>query len=433
MIWEPHYECMSREDMRAIQLDRLQSVVHNVYEQVPYYKKHFDEHGVKPQDIKRLEDITKLPFTGKEALMENYPYGMFAVPMKQIVRIHASSGTTGKQKVVGYTKRDIRTWSNLVARIVSMAGVTDEDVAQICFGYGLFTGGFGLHYGLEKVGAAIVPASTGNTERQIALMQDFGTTVVVSTPSYALYMAEVAEDMGVDTSQLKLRVGLFGAEPWTENMRKEIERRWQMKATDNYGLSEVIGPGVAGECLQGEGLHINEDHFYPEIIDPETGEPLGYGKEGELVFTSLTKEAFPIVRYRTRDISMLVDEPCPCGRTTIRMKKVTGRADDMLIIRGVNVYPSQIENVLIETEGVAPHYQLIVTRKGYLDELEVQVELSGDKFTGKFKELEELEDSVRQKLNRTLSISAKVKLLEPRSIERTTGKAKRIVDLRPKD
>jgi len=264
-------------------------------------------------------------------------------------------------------------------------------------------------------------------------MQDFGTTVLVSTPSYALYMAEVAEDMGVDTSGLKLRVGLFGAEPWTENMRKEIERRWHIKATDNYGLSEIIGPGVAGECECGKGLHINEDHFYPEIIDPETGESLGYGREGELVFTSLTKEAFPIIRYRTRDISMLIDEPCPCGRTTIKMKKITGRADDMLIIRGVNVYPSQIENVLMETEGVAPHYQLIVTRKGYLDDLEVQVELSGDKFTGKYRELEELEHSLKQKLNRTLSISAKVKLLEPRSIERTTGKAKRVVDLRPKE
>lgn len=433
MIWDPHYECMSREDLQAIQLDRLQATVNYAYEKVPYYKALFDEHGVHPQDIKRLEDVHKLPFTGKEALAENYPFGMFAVPMKDVVRLHASSGTTGKQKVVGYTKRDIRTWANLVARIATMAGVTDEDIAQICFGYGLFTGGFGLHYGLEKIGATIIPASTGNTERQITMMQDFGTTALVATPSYALYMAEVAEDMGVDTSRLKLRVGLFGSEPCTESMRKELERRWHIRVTDNYGLTEIGGPGVAGECECGEGMHINEDHFYPEIINPETGEVLGYGEEGELVFTSLTREAFPIIRYRTRDISMLINEPCKCGRTTIRMKKLTGRTDDMLIIRGVNVYPSQIETVLLETEGVAPHYQLIVTRKGYMDDLEVRVEVSENYFTGKFKELEELESSLRSKLNRTLGISARVKLVESRSIERTMGKAKRIIDLRSKD
>lgn len=433
MIWEPRYECMSREDMQATQVDRLQTVVREIYEKVPFYKRLFDKQGVKPRDVKSLEDIKRLPFTEKEALMENYPFGMFAVPMKEIVRIHASSGTTGKQKVVGYTKRDIRTWSNLIARIVTMAGVTDEDIAQICFGYGLFTGGFGLHYGLEKVGAMIIPASTGNTEKQITMMQDFGTTALIATPSYAMYMVEVAEDMGVNTSKLKLKVGLFGAEPWTENMRKEIERRWNIKAADNYGLTELIGPGVAGECECCDGLHINEDHFYPEVIDAKTGEPLGYGEVGELVFTSLTREAFPIIRYRTRDISMLIDEPCACGRTTVRMKKVTGRADDMLIIRGVNVYPSQIESVLMGTEGVAPHYQLIVTRKGYLDDLEVQVELSGEKFTGKFKELEELEKNLKYKLNKVLMISAKVKLLEPRSIERTVGKAKRVIDLRPKE
>jgi len=433
MIWESHYECMGREDMKAIQLDRLQTMVHNVYEKVPYYRKSFTESRVKPQDINRLEDIVKLPFTTKEALMDNYPFGLFAVPMKQVVRIHASSGTTGKQKVVGYTKRDIRTWSNLIARIVSMAGVTDEDVAQVAFGYGLFTGGFGLHYGLEKVGATIIPASIGNTEKQITMMQDFGATVLVSTPSYALYMAETAEDMGVDTSSLKLRVGLFGAEPWTENMRREIERRWHIKATDNYGLSELIGPGVAGECECGEGLHINEDHFYPEVIDPDTGEPLGYGEEGELVFTTLTKEAFPVIRYRTRDISMVINEPCACGRTNVRMKKVTGRADDMLIIRGVNVYPSQIESVLMDTEGVSPYYQLTVSKRGYMDDLEVQVELSGDSFSGRFKELEELENKLKAKLHNVLSISAKVKLVEPRSIERTAGKSKRVIDLRPKE
>lgn len=432
MIWEPHYECMSREDMRIVQLDRLYNVVETVYNKVPYYKRAFDEHGVKPTDIKRLEDIEKLPFTNKEALTNSYPYGLFAVPLKEVVRIHASSGTTGKQKVVGYTKRDIRTWSNLIARVASMAGVTDEDIAQICFGYGLFTGGFGLHYGLEKLGAMIIPASTGNTERQISMMQDFGTTVLISTPSYALYMVEVAEDMGVDTAKLNLKVGLFGAEPCTVNMRKEIERRWNMRATDNYGMTELGGPGVAGECQCGEGLHISEDHFYPEIINPETGEVLGYGQTGELVLTSLTREAFPMIRYRTRDITMLIDEPCSCGRSTVRMKKVTGRADDMLIIRGVNVYPSQIETVLLDTEGVSPHYQLIVTSKSYMDDLEVQVELSGDKFSGKFKELEELERTLKQKLNKALQINPRVKLLEPKSLERTVGKAKRIVDLREK-
>ena len=432
MIWEPHYECLSKEDMQAIQLDRLQTVIHRVYEKVPYYRQLFDKYGVSPQDIKRLEDIVKLPFTGKEALIDNYPFGLFAVPMKEIVRVHASSGTTGKQKVIGYTRHDVRTWSALVARIVSMAGVTDEDVAQVCFGYGLFTGGFGLHYGLEKVGAAIIPSSTGNTERQLALMQDFGTTVMIATPSYALYMAEVAEDMGIDTSKLKLRVGLFGAEPCSDNMKNAIEQRWHIRATDNYGLSELGGPGVAGECECGEGMHINEDQFFPEVIDPETGVPLGCGQVGELVLTSLTKEAFPIVRYRTRDITMLINEPCSCGRTTIKMKKVVTRADDMLIIKGVNVYPSQIESIVMETEGVGPHYQLIVSQKGYLDDLEVQVELSGDKFTGKFKELEDIETLLRQRIQRDLGFSTRVKLVEPRSLERTKGKATRVIDLRAK-
>lgn len=433
MIWEPEYECMKREEMTGLQTERLKSVVHMVNSRVPYYRNLFEEQGIEPEEIRRLEDIQKLPFTTKDALSENYPYGLLAVPLKQVVRIHASSGTTGKQKVVGYTRRDIDTWSSMVARLAAMAGVTDEDVAQICFGYGLFTGGFGLHYGLERLGATIVPASTGNTERQIRMMQDFGTTVLISTPTYALYMAEAAEEMGVKTSDLNLRVGLFGSEPCTVKMREEIERRWHMRATDNYGMTELGGPGVAGECECADGLHINEDCFYPEIINPDTGEVLGYGETGELVLTSLNREALPIIRYRTRDITMLINEPCACGRTTVRMKKVTGRADDMLIIRGVNVYPSQIETVLMDTEGVAPHYQLIVTRKGYMDDLEVQVELSGEAFTGVYRELEGLEKSLRQKLNNALNISVRVKLLEPKSIERTAGKAKRIVDLRSKE
>jgi len=432
MIWEPHYECMSREDLRIIQLDRLQAAVKQVYEKVPFYTRLFDEHGVKPQDIKQLEDIQKMPFTTKLALRDNYPFGLFAVPIKEIIRLHASSGTTGKPIVVGYTRKDIRTWSGLIARIVTMAGVTDEDVAQVSFGYGLFTGGFGLHYGLEKVGAAIVPASTGNTRKQIMLMQDFGTTVLVSTPSYALYLAEAMEEMGVDPAALKLRVGLFGAEPWTESMRREIEKRLQLKATDNYGLSEIMGPGVAGECECGGGLHISEDHFYPEIINPETGESLGCGQEGELVFTSLTKEAFPVVRYRTRDISILYDQPCDCGRSTVRMRKVTGRTDDMLIIRGVNVFPSQVESVLMEIEGVAPYYQLVVTRNGVLDDLEVQVELLEEYFSGKYSQLEGISSRIRERLHNVLSIGAKVKLVEPKSIQRTEGKARRVIDLRPK-
>ncbi|MHB8171154.1 MAG: phenylacetate--CoA ligase family protein [Thermincolia bacterium] len=433
MIWEPTYECMSRDELQAIQFDRLQTTLYRVYEKVPFYRQLFDQNGITPRDIKSLEDVRKVPFTTKDALRDNYPYGMFAVPLKEIVRVHASSGTTGKPIVVGYTKRDIQTWSRLIARVVSKAGVTDEDVAQICFGYGLFTGGFGLHYGLEKVGATIIPASVGNTQKQIMLMQDFGTTVLVATPSYALYMAEAAEEMGIDTSTLNLRVGLFGAEPWTENMRQEIEQRWNIKATDNYGLSELMGPGVAGECLERKGLHIAEDHFLVEVIHPETGEPLDYGQEGELVFTTLTKEGFPVVRYRTRDISVLDPEPCACGRTTVRMGKVIGRTDDMLIIRGINVFPSQVESVLMEVQGVAPHYQLIVTKNGYLDDLEVQVELAEENFTDNYPQLKAIEDEIHQRFHNVLSIGAKIKLVAPKSIERSTGKAKRVVDLRPKE
>ncbi len=430
MIWEESAECIDRERLRAIQMDRLQSTLYRLYERVPFYRELFERYNVKPRDIKRPEDITKLPFTTKDALRDNYPFGLFAVPMKEVVRVHASSGTTGKPIVVGYTKRDIQTWTNLIARIVCQAGVQDDDIAQISFGYGLFTGGFGLHYGLERVGATIVPASIGNTQKQIMLMQDFGSTVLVSTPSYALYMAETAREMGIDPRGLKLRLGLFGAEPWTENMRQEIEARWSIKATDNYGLSEVMGPGVAGECEYCDGLHISEDHFLVEVINPENGEPVGYGQEGELVFTTLTKEAFPVIRYRTRDISVLNPEPCRCGRTTVRMRKVTGRTDDMLIIRGVNVFPSQVESVLMTVDGVAPHYQMVVTKNGYLDELEIQVELSEDRFTDNYRQLKAIEDNIHEKLHNVLSISAKVTLVAPKSIERTEGKAKRVVDLR---
>ena len=430
MIWNEQYETMDREQLQALQASRLQQTVARVYERVPFYRELFDRHKVKPGDIKRLEDVCKLPFTTKEALRDNYPFNLFAVPMKKVVRLHASSGTTGKPTVVGYSRQDIETWAEIVARLVTAAGVTDEDVAQISFGYGLFTGAFGLHYGLEKAGATVIPSSTGNTEKQIMLMQDFGTTVLIGTPTYALHIAEVASGMGIDPKSLGLKVGLFGSESWTESMRSELERIWGLFATDNYGLSEIMGPGVAGECRERKGMHVSEDHFLIEVIDPETGEPLPPGQGGELVITSLTKEALPIIRYRTRDITIMDTEPCRCGRTSARICKVSGRTDDMLIVSGVNVFPSQIEDVLLRIEGVAPHYQIIVTKRGYLDALEIQVEMTDQSFTGNWRDLEELERKVRGSLHTVLAISPKVKLLEPRSLERSLGKAKRVIDLR---
>ncbi|WP_123926560.1 phenylacetate--CoA ligase family protein [Thermodesulfitimonas autotrophica] len=431
MIWDRKYETLSREELQRLQLARLKEQVARVYEKVPYYRRCMEEAGVRPEDIRSLDDLARLPFTTKDDLRQNYPFGLFAVPLDRVIRIHASSGTTGKPTVVGYTKKDLRTWAGLIARIVTMAGVRRGDIAQVCFSYGLFTGGFGLHYGLERAGVTVVPAAAGNTERHIRLMQDFGTTVIVGTPSYALYMAEVARSLGVDPRRdLRVRRGLFGAEPWSEGMRAEIEAAWGIKAFDNYGLSEVIGPGVAGECEEKRGLHINEDHFLVEVIDPETGRPLPPGERGELVFTTLTKEAFPVIRYRTRDISRLMFEPCPCGRTTIRMERVTGRSDDMLIIRGVNVFPSQIEEVITSTPGLAPHYLIIVDKKGYLDEIEVQVELSPEGFSDRYEDLASLEEQLRNRLQATLSLTPRVKLVEFGSLERTTGKARRVIDRR---
>ena len=430
-IWDPAWECASRIQIEEIQLERLQSMLRRIYENVPFYKKRLAEHGIHPSDIKTLKDLSKLPFTYKDDLRDNYPYNMFAVPLKEVVRVHSSSGTTGIPTVVGYTKNDLNNWSDLVARFVTAAGVTSDDIVQISFGYGLFTGGFGLHYGVEKVGATVIPISSGNTERQIKIMQDFGTTTLVATPSYALHMAEVMKELGIDPQRdLKLRVGLFGAEPWSESMRKELERVWGIIATDNYGLSEVMGPGVSGECTCCNGLHIFEDHFIPEIIDPETGDVMAPGQEGELVFTAITKEALPILRYRTKDITSLNYEPCSCGRTLVRMRKTLGRTDDMLIIRGVNVFPSQIETVLMEIEEVEPHYLLVVDRQGYLDTLEVQVEVPERFFTGEFKELESLTEKIRRRIETLLNIGVKVKLVEPRSIERSMGKAKRVLDKR---
>lgn len=433
-MWDQAKETMGLEALQRGQLPKLQQTIKNVYENVPYYRELFDKRGVHPDDLQTLDDLRLFPFTTKDALRDNYPYGLFARPKKDIVRLHASSGTTGKPIVVGYTQNDLNMWSDLIARLATMAGVSAEDVAQVCFSYGLFTGGFGLHYGLEKVGATVVPASVGNTEKQIMLIQDFGVSVLICTPSYALYLAEVASEMGIDPRSLPLRVGMFGGEPWTESMRTQIENRLGIKATDNYGLSEIIGPGVAGECQGSSGLHINEDHFLVEVIDPETGNVLPDGEEGELVFTSLTKEAFPIIRYRTKDISVLTREPCSCGRTFARMRKVTGRTDDMLIIGGVNVFPSQIESVLMEIPEVAPHYLIVVDKKKeFLDDLEVHVEMNREKFTGSFRDLEAVEKKISRKLANVLTVSARVKLVEPKSLERSMGKSKRVLDKRKTD
>ncbi len=429
MIFQPEFETMSRSAMEALQLQRLQETVAYVYERVPLYRQRLDEMGIGPGDIRSLEDIRKLPFTVKDDLRDNYPYGMFAVPMKDVVRIHASSGTTGRPTVVGYTQDDIEMWSTCVARLCAAGGATQEDIGQISFGYGLFTGALGLHFGLAKLGAAVVPISSGNTERQIQLMADFGSTVLVATPSYALYMAEVAEKMGM-MDRIKLRVGLFGAEGSTEEMRAELERRWGIVATENYGMSELIGPGVSGECTEKCGMHINEDYFYCEIVNPDTGEPVEDGEWGELVVTPLHKQALPLLRYRTHDITRLLKGPCKCGRTTTRMQKIAGRSDDMLIIRGVNVFPSQIESVLVGMEGIGPHYEIVVTKKGFMDQIEVKVELIDAALLDAYKELEALTRKIHDRLKVVLQIDAKVTLVSPNTLKRFEGKAKRVTDLR---
>ena len=431
MIWNDEYETLPREALEALQLKRLRDLVDRVYSRVPFYRQKLTEAGYKPGDIRTLGDLARLPFTAKDDLRDNYPFGLFAVPMDRVVRIHASSGTTGKPTVVGYTRRDIDTWSELMARTLSAGGTTSRDIVHNAYGYGLFTGGLGAHYGAEKIGAAVIPMSGGNTKRQILIMKDFGSTILLSTPSYALNIAEVMAEEGVSPAALRLKCGLFGAEPWTEGMRREIERKLKISALDIYGLSEVIGPGVASECIEEKrGLHVFEDHFIPEIIDPETGTVLPHGEAGELVFTTLTKEAFPVLRYRTRDISRLNPTPCGCGRTLLRMERISGRTDDMLIIRGVNVFPSQIEAVLMEVEGVEPHYQLIVTREGTLDVLEVQVEVNESIFTDEIKGLERLARRVEEDIKDLLGVSCKVRLVEPKTIQRSEGKAKRVIDHR---
>lgn len=431
MIWNKKFETLERPDLEALQLQRLKRIVRKVYEAVPYYREKMDEAGIRPQHIKSLKDLNKLPFTTKDDLRKNYPFGLFAVPFDEVVRIHASSGTTGKPTVVGYTRKDIETWAEVMARTLSCGDVSRADVVHNAYGYGLFTGGLGAHYGAERIGAAVIPVSGGNTKRQIMIMQDFGSTVLLCTPSYALNIADVMKEMGVDPSSLRLRVGLFGAEPWSERIREEIEKKLNLTALDIYGLSEIIGPGVASECIEAKkGLHIFEDHFLPEIINPDTGEVLPYGEMGELVFTTLTKEAIPLIRYRTRDLTRLIPDRCVCGRTFLRMERITGRSDDMLIIRGVNVFPSQIEHVLMSIEGVEPHYQIVVDREGALDVMEVHVEVREEIFSDEIKNLEMLSKRIEREIKDLLGISCKVKLVEPRTIERSEGKAKRVIDKR---
>jgi phenylacetate-CoA ligase len=431
MIWDKEFETLPRRELETLQSERLKAVVQRVYDKVPYYKGQMDKAKVKPDHIRGIQDLHKLPFTTKEDLRRNYPFGMFTVPLEDIVRVHASSGTTGKPTVVGYTRKDIDTWAELMARALASAGTHKKDMVHNAYGYGLFTGGLGAHYGAEKLGATVIPISGGNTKRQIMIMQDFGSTVLLCTPSYALNLAEVISEMGIDQSSLKLKVGIFGAEPWSENMKQEIEKKLSLDAIDIYGLSEVIGPGVSCECIEGkQGLHIYEDHFLAEIINPETGEALPHGEMGELVFTTVTKEAFPIIRYRTKDLTKLMTEPCACGRTFYRMQRITGRTDDMLIIRGVNVFPSQVEHILMSIDEVEPHYQIIVDRRGALDVMDVHVEVRETTFSDKIKELEKIKTRIEKEIKDYLGVSCSVKLVEPKTIQRSEGKAKRVIDQR---
>ncbi len=430
-IYAPGVECASRERIAAIQLEKLKAQVAWTYEHVAWYRERMDEQGVSPADIVSLEDVRKLPFTDKSVLRDTFPYGLFAVPLDQVVELHASSGTTGKPIVVGYNAHDMDVWSDCIARLAQMAGVVPGDRAQMAFGYGMFTGGFGLHYGLQKLGCMLIPAGSGNTERHIAMIEDYGTTVLIATPSYALHMCEVGENMGFDWEKSTLRVGLFGGEPCPPALKAEIENRMHIVCTDNYGLTEVMGPGVSGECLAARDMqHIAEDHFLWEVVDPNTGEPVEEGEVGELVLTPLDKQAIPVLRYRTHDLTRVVTEPCACGRTTARMQKVRSRCDDMLIIRGTNVFPSQVEDVLSGIEGVTPHYRIVVDAQGGLDRMVVHVELKPEAFSDSFEEMSAFTASIAEKLKSVLQVGVKVRLVEPGGIERTTGKAKHVEDLR---
>lgn len=430
MCWNKRIETMSREELTYIQNDRLGSMIRRIYHNVPFYRDKFQELDLYPEDIKDVRDLSNLPFTTKQDLRDNYPYGLFATELDQIVRLHASSGTTGKPTVVGYTREDINNWAEVCARSIVAAGGDSNSVIQISYGYGLFTGGLGLHYGAEHLGASAIPMSSGNTERQVMLMKDFHTTLLACTPSYALYLADALKDSGISPEELDLKSGIFGAEPWSENMRKDIEKKLGISAHNIYGLSEISGPGVASECSCKNGMHIWEDHYFPEVVDPVTLKPLPYGSVGELVFTSITKEGIPLLRYRTRDLTVLNDEICECGRTHVRMERVMGRSDDMIIIRGVNVFPTQIEDVLLGISDIEPHYQLVITREGTLDFLEVQVEVTEELFSDKIRNMESLSNTIKQRLSSVLQLSAKVTLVEPRSIPRSEGKAKRVIDKR---
>lgn len=430
MIWNEKAECMSAQDREEIQLKRLQDVIKRAYENVPYYQGRLMEEGVTPEDIETLEDIEKLPFTTKSDLREAYPFGMFAVPPDEIVEVHTTSGTTGKPTVSGYTEEDLKTWSEVMARSITMAGGDKNDIIQNCYGYGLFTGGLGVHYGGQEIGATVIPISAGNTMRQVEIMQDFGSTILTCTPSYALYLAEVLENQGVSSDKLSLKAGLFGAEMWTEEMRYEIEKRLNLTALNIYGLTEIIGPGVAQECAQKSGLHIFEDHFYPEIIDPQTLQTQKVGEKGELVLTTLTRIGMPVIRFRTRDITTLRKGVCDCGRTLVKMDRITGRSDDMLKIRGAIVFPSQIERALLKIEGLDPHYQIIVTRPHQLDELEVQVEASDIIFSDEVKQVEEVKKNIEDTINAEIGLRVNVTLVEPQSLPRSEGKAVRVIDKR---
>lgn len=430
MIWNEPKECMSRDEMQHLQSARLRNMVDRVYHNVPFYRKKLQQIGLEPGDIRYIEDLTKLPFTTKQDLRDNYPFGLFATPKSEIVRFHASSGTTGKSTVVGYTRKDIEIFSEVVTRALVSTGTTRNDIVQVAYGYGLFTGGLGLHYGVEKLGATVVPISGGNTAKQLQLLQDFGSTVLACTPSYAVYLAEALTEEGIDASKLPLRIGVFGAEPWTEAMRNKIEEELQITAHDIYGLSEIVGPGVSISCEAKDGLHIACDHFVPEIINPETLLPMQEGQTGELVFTTITKEAMPLIRYRTRDLSSLNEAPCSCGRTNVRMAKIFGRSDDMLIIRGVNIFPSQIESVLLEIPEARPQYMLIVDRKGAMDTLEVQVEIEDKYFSDELVELARINRKIKHKIESTLGVSIQLSLVEHKTIQRSEGKATRVIDKR---
>jgi phenylacetate-CoA ligase len=430
MIWNKEAECMRIAEREKLQLERMKAILKRAYKNVPYYKKRFDDMKVRPGDMKSLKDINKFPFTTKTDLRDGYPFGLFAVPRKEIVEVHTSSGTTGKPTVSGYTRKDIDIWGEVVARALTMCGATKDDIIQNGYGYGLFTGGLGVHYGAQRIGATVVPVSAGQTKRHLDIMQDFGSTILTCTPSYALYLTEAVVEAGINIKKLKLKAGCFGAEMWTDRMRDEIEKRFHLLALNIYGLTEIIGPGVAQECEQKNGLHIFDDHFYPEVISPETLEPLPDGEKGELVLTTLTRDGMPMIRFRTRDITTLRREPCKCGRTLVRMDRITGRSDDMLKIRGVLIFPSQIEKALLEVKGVEPHYQIIVTRPQHLDEIEVQVETSKKLFSDEIKGLEEVKKKIEKHIENSIGLRVKVTLVEPKTLPRSEGKAKRVIDKR---